>query len=91
MNVSNIPEEDPKSSSNQVAADSFQVSAISRHPGQTFLFKQTMRLECDGIEELKVPECVRIANRREHVAEVALLRFHAIFLLEPSEGPLGVR
>ena len=50
-----------------------------------------MRLECDGIEELVVPECVRIANRREHVAEVALLRFHAIFLLEPSEGPLGVR
>ena len=50
-----------------------------------------MGLECDGIEELKVPECVRIANRREHAAEVTLLRFHAIFLPEPSEGPLGVR
>ena len=74
-----------------VAADWFWVSAISRHPGQTFLFNQTMGLESYGIEELKVPECVRIANRREHVAEVALLRFHAIFLPEPSEGPLGVR
>ena len=36
------------------------------------------------MEELKVPECVRIANRREHAAEDALLRFHAIFLPEPS-------
>ena len=62
-----------------MAADWFWVSAISRHPGRTFLFNQTMGLECDGIEELKVPECVRIANRREHVAKVALLRFHAIF------------
>ena len=32
-----------------------------------------MGLEDYGIEELKVPECVRITNRREHVAEVALL------------------
>ena len=49
-----------------------------------------MGLERDGIEELKMPECVHIANRREHAAEVALLRFHVIFLPEPSEGPLDV-
>ena len=40
------------------------------------------------MEELKVPECVRIANRREHAAEVALLRFHAIFLPEPSDSKM---
>ena len=36
-----------------------------------------------------MPECVRIADRHKHAAEVALVKFHAIFLPELSESPLG--
>ena len=38
-----------------------------------------------------MPEFVCIAYHHEHNAEVILVKFHAIFLPEPSEGPLGVR
>ena len=41
-------------------------------------------------EELRMPECVRNANRHEHPAEVALVKFHNTFLPELSEGELGV-
>ena len=42
--------------------------------------------ECDGTEELRMPEFVCIANRHEHNADVILGKFHAIFLPEPPEG-----
>ena len=38
-----------------------------------------LELESDGTEELKMPECVRIADRHEHTAEVAPVRFLTCF------------
>ena len=38
-------------------------------------FGQAPELESDGTEELRVPECVRIADRHEHTAESALVKF----------------
>ena len=59
-------------------------------PG-TFLFGQTLGHERDGTEDLRMPGFVCIENRHEHNAEVILVKFHAIFLPEPPEGPQGVR
>ena len=48
------------------------------------------RLASDGTEELRIRECVSIADRHELTAEVALARYHTIFLPELSKGPVGV-
>ena len=52
--------------------------------------RQPLGHERDGTEELRMTEFVCIAYGHEHNAEVDLLKFHAIFLPEPPEGPLGV-
>ena len=41
-------------------------------------------------EEVRMIEFVRIADRHEHTAESALVKYHTTFLPELSEGPLGV-
>ena len=38
---------------------------------------QTLGLESDGTEELRMPECVRIADRHEHTAEVIPVKYQA--------------
>ena len=55
----------------------------------TFLFSQTLALDSDSAEELRMPECVCIANRYEHTPEVIPVKFSAIFLPELSERPTG--
>ena len=54
---------------------------------RTFLKGETLGHERDGTEELRMPEFGCVENRHEHSAEVILVKFHAIFLLEPPEGP----
>ena len=56
-----------------------------------FLFGQTLGHERDGTVELRMLEFVCVKNRHEHNAEVILVKFHAILLPEPSEGPGGTR
>ena len=51
---------------------------------------QTLELESDGTEDLRVPGCASISDRHEHTAEDALVEFHTIFLPKLLEGPLGV-
>ena len=50
---------------------------------------RTLGLESDDTEELRMPECVRIADRHEHTADVELVKNHPMFLPELSESPLG--
>ena len=50
---------------------------------------RALRLESDGMEELRMPGCVSIADRHETSAEVALVKFHTLFLPKLSESPLG--
>ena len=38
-------------------------------------------------KELRMPGCVSIADSDEHTAEVALVKFHTVFLPELSERP----
>ena len=53
-------------------------------------FGQAPGLESDGTEELRMPECVRIADRHEHTVEFALEKFHTT--LPPAVGwPTGRR
>ena len=66
------------------------ISCRLQETPRTFLFGRTLGLESDGIEELRMPECVSIADCDEHTAEVAMVKFVSIFLPELSEGPLGV-
>ena len=56
---------------------------------RTFLLSQTLALDSDSAEELRMPECVCIANRYEHTAEVIPVKFHAIFHPELSERRSG--
>ena len=58
---------------------------------RTFLFGQTPGHERDGIEELRMPDFACIANLHELNAEVILVKFHAKFLPETSEGTVGCK
>ena len=40
---------------------------------------RTLGLESDDTEELRMPECVRIADRHEHTADVELVYNHPYF------------
>ena len=50
---------------------------------------RTLGLDSESAEERRMPECVCIANRYEHTAEVAPLMVHAIFHPELLERPTG--
>ena len=76
------PSESSHSSPNHLALPTIAKMSVSD--------RQTLGHERDGTEELRMPEFVCIANRHEHNAEVILAKFHAMFLPEPSEGPLVV-